>query len=38
MFLHKNILCDPSLELSYQDGSKEESQHMLSLRNKKNHL
>ena len=37
-FLHKNIFCDPSLELSHRDGSYEGSQHMFSLRNKKNYL
>ena len=35
MFLNKNIFCDPSLELFRRDGSKEGSQHMFSLRNKK---
>ena len=34
--LHKNICCDPSSELSQQDGSDEGSQHMVSVRNKKN--
>ena len=38
MFLNKNIFCDPSLELSHGDGSHEGSQHMFSLRNKKNYL
>ena len=33
--LHKNIVYDPSLEPSRQDGSKEGSQHRFSLRNKK---
>ena len=32
MFLDKNLLCDPSLEPSYQDGSKEGSHCMFSLR------
>ena len=36
--LHKNILCDPSLELSRRDGSNEGSQHMFSLRIKNNYL
>ena len=30
------IFCDPLLEPSYRDGSNEGSQHMFSLRNKKN--
>ena len=34
----KNILCDLSLEPSHRDGSNEGSQHMFSLRNKKNYL
>ena len=34
----KNIFCDPSLEPSRRDGSNEGSQHMFSLRNKKNYL
>ena len=38
IFLQKNIFCDPSLEPSPKDGSNEESQHMFSLRNKKNYL
>ena len=38
IFLHKNIFCDPSLELSHQDSSKEVSQHMFPLRNNKNYL
>ena len=37
-FLHKNIFCDPPLEPSHPDGSKEGSQDMFSLRNKKNYL
>ena len=36
--LHKNILCDSSLEPSHRDGSDEGSQHMFSLRNEKNCL
>ena len=36
IYLHKNIFCDQSLEPSCQDGSNEGSQHMFSLRNKKN--
>ena len=28
MFSHKNIFCDPSLELSRRDGSYEGSQHV----------
>ena len=35
---HKSIVCDPSLELSYRDGSNEGSQHMFSLQNKENYL
>ena len=38
IFLHKNIFCDPPLEPSHQDGSNGGSQHMFSLRNKKNYL
>ena len=39
LFLHENIPCDPSLELSHhQDSSNEGSQDMFSLRNKKNYL
>ena len=34
--LHKSIYCDPSLEPSRRDGSDEGSQHMFSMRNKKN--
>ena len=34
-FFHKNIFCDPSLELSRREGSNEGSQRMFSLRNKK---
>ena len=37
-FFIKNIFCDPSFELSHRDGSNERSQHMFSLRNKKNYL
>ena len=33
-----NIFCDPSLEPSHRDGSNEGSQHMFSLRNKKNYV
>ena len=33
-----NIYCDPSLEPSYRDSSNEGSQHMFSLKNKKNYL
>ena len=38
IFLHKNIFCDPLLEPCHRDGSNEGSQHMFSLRNKKNYL
>ena len=38
IFPYKKHICDPSLEPSCQDGSNEGSQHMLILRNKKNHL
>ena len=31
-------ICDSSLELSRRDGSNEGSQHMFSLKNKKNYL
>ena len=31
------IFCDPSLEPSHRDGSKEGSQHMFSFINKKNY-
>ena len=34
VFLNESISCDPSLELSCQDGSNEGSQHRFSLRNK----
>ena len=36
MFLYKSIFCDPSLEPSRRDSSNEGSQHMFTLRNKKN--
>ena len=32
------IFCDASVEPSHRDGSDEGSQHMFSLRNKKNYL
>ena len=35
---HENIFCDPSLEPSHRDGSKEGSQLMFSLRNMKKYL
>ena len=35
--MHKNICCDPSSELSRRDGSDEGSQHMVSMKNKKNY-
>ena len=35
--LHKTICCDPSSEPSHRDGSDEGSQHMVSMRNKKNY-
>ena len=35
--LHRKIYCDPSSEPSQQDGSDEGSQHILSIRNKKNY-
>ena len=38
IFLHKSKFCDPSVEPSHQDGSNEGSQHMFSLRNKRNYL
>ena len=38
IFLHKNILCDQSLEPFHPDISIEGSQHMFLLRNKKNYL
>ena len=36
--IKKTFFYDPSLELSRRDGSNEGSQHMFSLRNKKNYL
>ena len=36
MFLHKNICCDPSLELSHRDSSNEGSQLLFSLRKEDN--
>ena len=36
LILHKNISWDPSSELSRGDGSDEGSQHMVSMRSKKN--
>ena len=38
IFFCKKHICDPSLEPSHRDGSNEGSQHMFSLRKKKNHL
>ena len=38
MFFHKKIFHDLLFELSRSDGSNEGSQHMFSLRNKKNYL
>ena len=37
LILHKNVCCDPSTEPSRRDGSDEASQHMVSMRNKKNY-
>ena len=37
LFWIKNICCDPSSEPSRRDGSDEGSQHMISVRNKKNY-
>ena len=37
LILHKNLCCDPSSEPSRRDGSDEGSQHMVSMRNKKNY-
>ena len=37
LILHNNIRCDTSSELSHRDGSDEGSQHMVSVRNKKNY-
>ena len=34
----KRLCCNPSLELSHRDGSDEGSQHMFSVRNKRNYL
>ena len=36
LILDKNICCDPSSETSPQDSSDEGSQHMVSMRKKKN--
>ena len=36
LILHQSICCDPASEPSRQDGSDEGSQHMVSMRNKKN--
>ena len=36
VFLHTNIHCDPSLELSRRGKSNKGSQHMFSVRDKKN--
>ena len=33
-----NVFCDPSLEPSHRDGSNEWSQHMFSLRSRRNCL
>ena len=38
MMMMKNIFYDPSLEPSCKDNSNEGSQHMFSLRNKKNYI
>ena len=41
IFIHifpQKHICDPSLEPSRRGGSNEGSQHMLFLRNKKDHL
>ena len=38
IFLHKNIFSDPSLEPSHSDSSNKGSQHMFSLKNKKNYI
>ena len=35
LFLNKNIYCDPSLELSRQDGSNEGSQYMFKCKYRK---
>ena len=37
LILHINICCDPSSEPSQRDASDEWSQHMVSIRNKKNY-
>ena len=37
LILHKNVCCDLSSEPSRRDGSDEWSQHMVSMRNKKNY-
>ena len=37
LILYKNIRCDPSSEPSCRDGSDEGSQHMVSMRDKKNY-
>ena len=36
MFLHKNIFCDPSLELSGLEGPNQGSQHRFFIRTNKN--
>ena len=36
--MHKSICRDPSSEQSHREGSDEGSQHMVSMRNKKNYL
>ena len=36
-FCTKNLCCDPSSDPSRQDSSDEGSQHMVSIRNKKNY-
>ena len=38
LILHKIICCDPSSDPSRRDGSHEGSQHMVSIRNKKNNF
>ena len=38
LVLHRNICCDPSSEPSHRDGLDEGSQHIVSMRNKKNCL
>ena len=37
-FLHKNIYCDPSLGVSWQEGSNEGSQHMFPMKNNEKYL